>query len=44
MTQFGERLIRAAKEAVAIASGEADPKTYVVHTPPKIVRKPQKSA
>lgn len=44
MTEFGERPIRAAKEAVAIASGGADPKTDIVHAPPRIVRKPQKSA
>ncbi len=36
MTEFGERLIRAAQEAVAIARGEADPSTYVVHEPPGI--------
>ncbi len=44
MTELGERLIRAAKDAVAIASGEADPKTYIVHAPPRIVRRRHKSA
>ena len=33
MTSFGKRLIDAAKEARAIARGEADPKTYRVHVP-----------
>lgn len=33
MTSLGKRLIAAAKEARAIARGEADPATYRVHTP-----------
>ena len=33
MSKFGERLIKAAKEAQAIARGEADPATYNVHVP-----------
>lgn len=44
MTELGERLVRAAKEAIAITSGEADPKTYIVHASPRIVRRRQKSA
>ena len=36
MTKAGERLIEAAREAIAIARGEADPSTYVVHMPPEI--------
>jgi hypothetical protein len=32
----GERLIQAAKEARAIARGEADPNTYNVYTPADI--------
>jgi len=36
MTSFGKRLIDAAKEARAIARGEADPKTYRVHVPADI--------
>lgn len=33
MSKFGERLINAAKEAQAIARGEADPDTYAIHVP-----------
>jgi putative transcriptional regulator len=33
MTSLGKRLIRAAREANAIARGEADPSTYRVHVP-----------
>ncbi|MGN7126213.1 helix-turn-helix domain-containing protein [Methylorubrum thiocyanatum] len=33
MTDFGQRLIQAAHEAVAIARGEAEPNSYVVHRP-----------
>src|SRR5437016_5589145 len=33
MTNLGKRLIAAAKEARAIARGEADPSTYRVHIP-----------
>jgi hypothetical protein len=33
MTKLGRDLIRSAKEAAAIASGEADPATYRVHVP-----------
>lgn len=36
MTKAGERLIQAAKEAIAIARGEADPSTYRVHLPSDI--------
>ena len=36
MTKLGKALIKAAKEARAIARGEADPKTYRVHVPPEI--------
>jgi len=36
MTALGKRLIDAAKEARAIARGEADPKTYRVHIPADI--------
>lgn len=32
----GRELLQAAAEAVAIAKGEADPKTYRVHTPEEI--------
>ena len=40
MSKLGKRLIRAADEALAIARGEADPKTYRVHVPAEIdVRK-----
>jgi putative transcriptional regulator len=40
MSKLGKRLIKAADEALAIARGEADPKTYRVHVPAKIdVRK-----
>ena len=37
MTEAGKRLIEAANEALAIARGEADPATYVVHAPPETV-------
>jgi putative transcriptional regulator len=33
MSTSGNRLIRSAKEALAIAVGDADPKTYRVHVP-----------
>jgi len=33
MTKLGKRLIEAAKEAHAIARGEADPSTYRIHVP-----------
>jgi putative transcriptional regulator len=33
MTKLGKRLIAAAKEAHAIARGEADPSTYRIHVP-----------
>jgi putative transcriptional regulator len=36
MTEAGDRLIQAAKEAIAIARGEADPATYVLHVPPEV--------
>jgi putative transcriptional regulator len=36
MTKFGKELIQSAKEAVEIAKGEADSKTYRVHVPGEI--------
>lgn len=33
MTAFGEGLVEAAQQALAIARGEADPQTYRVHGP-----------
>jgi putative transcriptional regulator len=36
MSEFGKRLINAAKEARQIARGEADPTTYMVHVPEKV--------
>ena len=36
MTMLGKRLIKAAKEARAIARGEAKPETYRVHIPAEI--------
>jgi putative transcriptional regulator len=36
MSSLGKRLIGAAKEARAIARGEAAPKSYVIHVPPEI--------
>jgi putative transcriptional regulator len=36
MTTLGKRLLQAAKEAQAIARGEADPATYRVHVPSDI--------
>lgn len=33
MTELGQRLIQAAQEAVAIARGEAEPGSYVMHRP-----------
>ena len=36
MTKLGKDLIEAAKQARAIARGEADPSTYRVHVPPGI--------
>ena len=35
-SDFGERLIRAAREARAIARGEADPSTYRIYIPPDV--------
>lgn len=37
MTEAGRRLLQAANEALAIAEGKADPRTYVVHAPPETV-------
>ena len=37
MTAAGKRLLEAAHEALAIAKGEADSATYVVHAPPATV-------
>jgi putative transcriptional regulator len=46
MTTAGKRLIQAAREALAIARGEADPATYVLHVPAEIdvksIRKKQR--
>lgn len=36
LTKADKRLIAAARQAVAIARGEADPSTYVVRLPPEI--------
>jgi putative transcriptional regulator len=36
MSKLGKRLIAAAEEALAIARGEADPRTYRVHIPAPI--------
>lgn len=36
MTTLGSRLIQSAREAVAIAQGEADPATYRIHVPADI--------
>jgi len=36
MSKLGKRLIEAADQALAIARGEADPKTYNVHVPEKL--------
>jgi len=36
MSKLGKRLIASAKEARAIARGEADPATYRVHVPPRV--------
>jgi len=36
MTSLGKRLIRAAREANAIAKGELDPSSYRVHVPVEI--------
>ncbi len=36
MTKLGDRLLTAAKEARAIAKGEADPASYRVHVPEKL--------
>ena len=36
MSKLGKRLIKAAKSAQAIASGDADPTTYKVHVPAKV--------
>lgn len=37
MTAAGKRLIQAANEALAIAEGNAEPRTYEVHAPPPTV-------
>lgn len=36
MSKFGEELVQSAKEALAIAKGEADPSTYRVREPKEI--------
>lgn len=36
MTALGKRLLKAAKEARAIARGEADPASYRIHVPAEI--------
>lgn len=36
MSRFGKKLIEAAKEARAIARGEADPATYRAHIPAEV--------
>lgn len=36
MSALGKRLIKAAREARAIARGEADPSTYRVHVPAEV--------
>jgi|SRR5215470_4726840 len=36
MSKLGKDLIQAAKEARAIARGEADPKSYRVHVPTRV--------
>jgi len=36
MSTLGKRLIKAVKEALAIARGEADPSTYRVHVPAEV--------
>lgn len=36
MTTLGSRLIQSAREAVAIAKGEADPASYRVHVPAEL--------
>ncbi len=36
MSKMGKRLIQGAKQALAIARGEADPATYRVHVPADI--------
>jgi putative transcriptional regulator len=36
MTRLGERLIKSARQALAIAKGQADPSTYRVHVPAEI--------
>src|ERR1700674_537877 len=36
MSSLGKRLLKSAKEARAIARGEADPSTYRVHVPSEI--------
>jgi putative transcriptional regulator len=33
MTRAGSRILQGAREAMAIAKGEADPTSYVVHVP-----------
>ena len=44
MTRVGSRILQGAREALAIAKGEADPSTYVVHIPAEIdVRSIRKS-
>jgi putative transcriptional regulator len=36
MSKFGQRLVKAAREAQAIARGQANPKRYRVHVPADI--------
>ncbi len=36
MSEFGKRLVKAAKEARSIARGEADPSTYAVYIPDEV--------
>jgi putative transcriptional regulator len=39
MSKLGKRLIKAAKEAIAIARGELDPSSYRVHVPTDVGRR-----
>jgi putative transcriptional regulator len=36
MSKFGKELLKSMDEAIAIARGEADPSTYVVHVPAEV--------
>lgn len=36
MSKAGSRILQGAREALAFASGEADPKEYVIHIPPQV--------